>query len=456
MPPAERSLQEVGTERFRRALRTLAELEGQQLAADAGLGEPPAVAALANPIIRLLEVPPEETRDWTSWYTVQNAALDLFRRVVDLAAESGGSAGLTRLLALFGDAWTTPERTRYWTPERQQAVIIAAINAHADVLPWALDRLERLDAAIDSRSYDPHDRVSLWLTQARAWATADNPTAARRATQSAVRASLGIGASDRDRQLDEWLGWLGDAVDDGQLTTTEFAATVRAYASRIASVTPEATSQAEAAAETLIALTFPRDASLACDLAEWLCESAAFSEADAIQAVVLAACRHPDIPIGDSVAAAVHLLYPIMREPSQDIAEAVRARSIEDSGEAAAALRHVEQVWTVRNAARCHQGGTGARGARRDTHRGHRRRTSGRDNRCPADGVAERGHGREQSAGRMGPSRRTHSQRSRVSDYGPQPVGTNQAIAFRRSRARSARRTGRTVRRGRDGSRRAR
>ncbi len=347
MPPAERSSRDVGNERFRRALRTLTELEGQQLAADAGLSEPPAVAAQANPIIRLLEVPPEETHDWTGWYIVRDAALDLFRRVVDLAAESGGSVGLTRLLARFDAAWTT-ERARYWTPERQQAVIIAAIDAHADVLPWALDRLERLDAAIDSRSYNQHNRVSLWLTQARAWATADNPTAARRAAQSAVRASLGIGANDHDRQLDEWLGWLGATVDDGQLTTTEFVATVRAYTSRIASATPEAASQAEAAAETLIALTFARDASLACDLAEWLCESGTFSEADAIQAVVLAACRHPNIPIGDGVAAAVHLLYPIMREPSQDITEAVQARSIEDSGNAAVALRHAEQVWTVR------------------------------------------------------------------------------------------------------------
>lgn len=344
---AARSSQDVGDKRFQRALRALVELEGQQLAVDAGIGEPPVVAAHTEPIVRLLEVPARETQDWTGWYMVRETALDLFRRVVVLAAQAGGSRGLFRLLTRFQEAWTTPDRAPYWTPERQQAVITTAINAHPDVLPWALERLNELDTAIDTRSSGPDDRMSLWLAQARARATAGDMAAARQAVRSAVRASLGLGISDHDRQLAEWLDWLGIAVDGGELNSTDFTETVRTYASRIASASVVAEPQAEAATEKLIALVFPKDVSLACELAEWLCDAGALSEADTIQAVVLAACQHPDIPIMHSAAATAHLLYPIMREPSRDIAEVVDSRAAEDA-DVAELLRLAEKVWTVR------------------------------------------------------------------------------------------------------------
>lgn len=341
------SPRDAGNERFRRALRALAQLEGQQLAASAGLGEPAIVAAHADPIIRLLEVPVDQTRDWTGWYIVRDVATHLFRRIVELAARSGGYAGLVRLLAQFDAAWATPERAKYWTPALQQEVVVAAANAHPHAVNWAIEQLERLDTLIDLRTYDPHDRVARWLTQARAWAAVDKPINARHAAQSAVRASLGVGASDHDRQLDEWLDWLRAAVDAGEMNPAEFDATVRAYASRIASANDEASNQAESAAEKLIALTFPRDAALACDLADWLCDSGTLSEADSVQSVILGACRHAAISVTDGVAAAVHMMYPIKRAPSQDIPLAVAARCGEDSDEAAA-LRQADAIWVPR------------------------------------------------------------------------------------------------------------
>nr|WP_009473028.1 hypothetical protein [Rhodococcus sp. JVH1]EJJ01628.1 hypothetical protein JVH1_0775 [Rhodococcus sp. JVH1] len=347
MPPRERSTpRDAGSERFRRALRALATVEGQRLAAAAGLGESPSVAAHAGPIIRLLEVPVEQTRDWTDWYIVRDAALDLIRRVVRHAGEIGGT-GVTRQLELFEDAWTTPDRSRYWIPERQQAVIIAAIDAHPDARSWALGQLERLDDVIDTRSSDSHDRVALWLAQARAWASAGEIRSARRAAQSAVRVSLGVDSSDHDRQIGEWLDWLEVAAEQNEVSSAQLEETARRYAIRIASVASTAAEQAGSAAEKLIALTFPYNASLGCELAEWLCDSGALAEASAIQAVVLAACRHPDIPITSGVAAATELLYPIIREPSGDIFDAVHARHTEDP-DAIAALRWASRLWTVR------------------------------------------------------------------------------------------------------------
>jgi hypothetical protein len=126
-PQAEqRHDRDVGNERFRRALRVLAGLEGQRLAAAAGRGEEPLVSAHADTVIRLLEVPRQQTHDWTGRYIVRDAAPDLFRRLTRLAAEAGGSVGLSKLLDLFDDAWTIPERARFWSAGMQQAVLVAA------------------------------------------------------------------------------------------------------------------------------------------------------------------------------------------------------------------------------------------------------------------------------------------------------------------------------------------
>jgi hypothetical protein len=266
MPTSDWTSQEAGNERFRRALRVLAQMEGQRLAASVGLGDPPDVPAQADPIIRLLEVPAEDTRDWTGWYIVRDAALGLFGRVVDLAAKQHGSAGLQRLLARFGAAWANEERAAHWTPQRKQAVIEAALKTHCDATSWAVEQLQQLDTVINDWSADPHDRVSLWLAQARAWALAGDEQAARQATRCAVVTSLGIDASEHDRQLVEWLDWLVTAADEGDMSPSQFTTTVLTYASRISAA--DAGHHASSAAEKLIASAFPRDPSLACDLAE--------------------------------------------------------------------------------------------------------------------------------------------------------------------------------------------
>lgn len=346
MPTSDWTSREAGNERFRRALRVLAQMEGQRLAASTGLGDPPDVPAQADPIIRLLEVPSEDTRDWTGWYIVRDAALELFGRVVDLAAKQHGSAGLQRLLSRFDTAWESEERAGYWAPQYQQAVIEAALKAHADATSWAVEQLQRLDGLINDWSSGPHDRVSLWLAQARVWALVGHEQAARHATRCAVDTWLGIDASDHDPQPVEWVDWLVTAADEGDMSPTQFTATVLTYASRISAA--DAGHHASGAAEKLIASTFPRDPSLACDLAERLCTVGTLAETDAVQAVVLAACHHPDIPVPDSAAVAVHLLFPITPEPTEEIAKAVHARRTESSGgDAVSTLERAQRLWTV-------------------------------------------------------------------------------------------------------------
>ena len=342
--PADR---DAGITRFRLAVRTLARLEGQQLAASAGRGAPPAVVAHADPIVRLLEVPRQQTDDWTGWYIVRGTAPDLLRRLVGLSAESGGVAGLRKLLNIFDLAWTTPERAQYWSVSLQQAVVEAALHAHPSASPWAERWLERLDGEIDTRSYDPHDRVETWLMQARAWVAAGNADRGRRAAQAAVRSSIGAGIHDDDHQLSDWLDWLTDAASAGNITPRELIATIRSYASRIVGASREASSDTAAAAERLIQLAFPAEPALACAIAESLCEAGVVNEATAVQAVALAAARDSAVPVMLAATIAASMLLPIARVPSAAVAATVHAR--DGSTDADALLDRAAAVWTVRD-----------------------------------------------------------------------------------------------------------
>ncbi|MCP9624292.1 hypothetical protein FOH10_18910 [Nocardia otitidiscaviarum] len=327
--------------RLRRALRTLAELEGQQLTAELGLNEPPPVAALARIIIRLREIPSSHSHSSMTWGRLSSIARDLHVRIIDLAVKAGGGDGLMRLLEQFDTAWTDPHRSRYWPPEQRQTIITAAVNAHPLARLWALERLEQLDADIDTLHDEPYGRANRYLSQAQAWAAAQKPDAARRCVQLGVRASMSIGASDHDQQLIEWIDWLAAANAAGQLSPTHFDTAARRYAARLAAAAPVATNQAWSAAEQLTELVFAHNPALGCTIAEWLCNAGVFSETAMIQSIVLAACGHPDIPITDAVTVAAHLLYPIALEPPSRIEKAVRLRDAPD-GSALTTLRNAQ------------------------------------------------------------------------------------------------------------------
>lgn len=336
----------IGAERFRRALLTLARLEGQQLAA-AGRGLHPAVAAHAGPIVRLIEVPRQQTDDWSGWYVVRGAAPDLLGRLVSLSAQAGGPTGLRKLLNAFDLAWTEPERAQHWSVALQQAVIKAALQADPSASPWARQWLERLGGDIDSRSTDPQHRVELWLMQARVWVIAGDVSHGRQAIQAAVRSSVGAGAHDDDRQLADWLDWLAAAATAGNLTKDELTAAIRCYALRIVGASQAGPVNATVAAERLIQLAFPVDPALACALAESFCEQGTVDEAAAVQAVTLAAARDTAVPVVLAAVVAASLLLPITRVASAEVAAVIRARS--GSEEAVALLDRAAEVWTVRD-----------------------------------------------------------------------------------------------------------
>lgn len=338
---------DAGQERFRRALRLLANIEGDQLARASGRTNSPAVAGQADPIVRLLEVPSSQTSDWTGWYFVRSAAGDIFERLIRVAGRSGGSDEVAQLFARFYTAWDDPDRTRYWNPRLQQRVLTATLNiCDEDTSELVRERLDRLEEHIGSRGFDAHERVETWLGQAEAWSRAGDTRRAEAALQEAVKSSLGPGIHDDDDQLVGWLDWLEGVVGGAQEGTAALAA-ARRYASRLAAVSETQHGAAEAA-ERLVRLVWRLDVLYATDLAEWLCDASALEESDAIRGVVLAAADDARVPLGVVGAVAAEMLLPLLRQPPRELTEAVERRTAgSERSQALARLAAAEAVWSV-------------------------------------------------------------------------------------------------------------
>ncbi|WP_189198447.1 ATP-binding protein [Micromonospora fulviviridis] len=338
----------AGNERFRRALNTLAQLEGRQAAADIGRGSAPNVAAEADPIIRLLEVPNRQTWDWTGWYYVQAAAPGLFRRLARLAA-AGGPDTLHALLDRFAAAWNDPHRAKYWSPQRQLHVLRAVLSfAKADVVDRVRDHLERLDTAIEGLASGPHELAEVWLEQAKGWSKARNLQRAEEAVRSALRASWGPGFHHDDRQLTAWLDWLRAAAADGVLEREEFLEAARCYAGRlVAANDADADKDAAEAAGQLIQMVWPVESALSTALAESLCETGIIEEDEAIEAVLLGGARDPRVPVELAAVAAAELLIPLRRQPSHELRRTIEQRLDPQTPHAVAIIDDAIAVWSV-------------------------------------------------------------------------------------------------------------
>lgn len=278
-------LRDAGDRRFHNALKTLSELEGRHLAASAGRGQAPDVAAEADPIIRLFELPSRQTQDWTGWYRVRSAASDLYRRLARLANASGPSAS-AHLLDRFTDAWSDPHRSGYWSPLLRQHVLGSFIDVSPAVAGPVHEQLAHLDEQLATGSGSPHECAELWLSQATAWGSVREWDRAEHALRTAVRGSFGPGAHDDDRQLAAWLEWLKVAMDGGALAEREVVSIARTFARRLTAVHDPRWDVAEAAGR-LVELVWPVDATVSAFLAESLCDSGVIEEADAIEAVIL-------------------------------------------------------------------------------------------------------------------------------------------------------------------------
>ncbi len=336
---------EPARRRFETALVILAALEASALSATISDGAPPAIAAHADAILRLLEVPSAQTQRWTSWYTVRSAAPELFARLVRLAASAEGGDGLRRLLAMFEAAWTDPERLPYWPITLQQSVITAAADTNAVDLDWAFAQLSRIDAEIDEGVDGPHARVEALLKQAEAWETLDEDERALESARRAVQEGWGPGQHDDDTQLVGWLEWIPIAARYGAISTSDLPTEYREYASRLTNSADASQHYAEAA-ETLIADLFPIDATLACAIADTLCEQGIIDETASFEAIALGAARAAEVSPHLAAAVFTNMVMPLVPAASPAIATALLERDAD--GSIAAEIDAADECWTLR------------------------------------------------------------------------------------------------------------
>lgn len=310
----------AGRRRFEEALRVLAQIE--TLAWPSPTVEPgttPPISSLADPIVRLLEVPSRQTHDWSSWYSFRDAAPELWERLLASALASPYDT-VESVIRLFQDAWSSSTRRVYWHPSLRTGIVKWVAEHVPGLTDLTQEILTSIDTEIDGAAWDVHDRVDTWLTQSRSWAAAGFENRARVALQSAVEQGWGPSQNDENEQLAHYAEWLELAFESGAIGVNPFVEDILDFASRVERASADASSQAKAAAEAITIAAFRASPALACQLATFFCDLGVFEESAAIGSIVRGLVASTDgAEVGLSIYC--HMLAPT----SQYIAPAVRA-----------------------------------------------------------------------------------------------------------------------------------
>lgn len=317
---------EPGQYRFEIATQALIDLEASYIAHSVGLTDDrPYVAAMADPILRLHEVPRAQTERWTGWYRITQSLPDMLASLISLAHRAGGTLELAKLMGKFDDAWTS-SRCRYWSIELRQRVIAACASTDTTSHDWARRWLDEVAAEIDAREFEPSELVELWLRQAEINAGLGLKPRARECVARATAAAGRIGYGDDEYSLAHWAAWLTDALRAEKMSTDEFLTKASDFASRTARLSSVSREGAAAAAEALMAAVWPVSPRRSVQIGEALCDQGVLDEERMIQAAVLAALRDDDCALDLPVLVASKLLLPIMKCPSADLRPALAAR----------------------------------------------------------------------------------------------------------------------------------
>lgn len=306
---AESDSRYAGRRRFETALRALAEIETLTWpSATARPETTPPISLLAEPVVRLLEVPGRQTRDWTLWYSFRGAAPELWERLLASAVESPYDT-IESVLRLFHEAWSSSSRGRYWHPSMRTGVVKWVADHVPSLADWTRDALTSIDAEIDAATWDVHDRVDTWLRHARSWAAAGSEERARAALQSAVGQGWGPSQNDDNEQLSHYAEWLALAFESGAIDADTFVDDVLDFVGRVEHASTDASSQAKAAAEALTVASFRVNPGLGCELATVFCEMGVLEESTAIGSVIRGLAASGE-GAGVAVAMYSHMLAP--------------------------------------------------------------------------------------------------------------------------------------------------
>jgi len=244
-PPTSSRRRDAGRNRLLGAVGALARLRAEAIAAREGLVEAPTVAGRADDILQLIEVPRQAADDWTAWYRVREAFPSLVAHLVQLAHRVGGSAELSRLTGVLDRAWSG-ERAKYWSVEYRHAALEEFAKLDTSSHGWIGERLDDVARLIANRSFDPETQVQAWLKQAAICNAVGRSDDALAAIAAGVDASLGLGMTDDDEQVAQWMGWLTAARSNGAYSDEDCLDAIDRFAARL----PQAAQSDDRAAAT--------------------------------------------------------------------------------------------------------------------------------------------------------------------------------------------------------------
>ena len=330
--------------RFTAAITRVAELEAQAIACTLGKAVAPDVPAVADPVIRLLDVPYSTTHDWTRWYLFTDAAPDLYARLIELSYRCGGYAQLERLLGQFKLAWNSLERGAYWSISRRVGVVRAAAH-FAEAAEWCAAELQSVESLMGEEN-DPHGSAAAWLEIAKARSELGDRAEAISAVGNAHRYGWGPAQHHDDFQLVTWLAWLVEAAKIGEIDRDTFLNEARTYARRLVVATDGAQGQASEAAGDLVKAVFAYDPGLAIDMGESLCNRGVLSEVKMVLSIVKGAAESSVVEPELVASVLTDLLMPLSTETPASIEDLLVGRS-GNAVELAERFTQAKRLWSA-------------------------------------------------------------------------------------------------------------
>jgi hypothetical protein len=141
------------------------------------------------PLLRLFNKSWQETRDWTNWYTAQNARSEFYELLIDAVAQHGSQA-IEALRTAFEREWDNVATSVHWSADIRRKIILALRygGIHRN---WVIEQLRILEEGM-LEGCDVSGRIDACHKQAEAWLTLGDQASARRLLGQMLQMSFGV------------------------------------------------------------------------------------------------------------------------------------------------------------------------------------------------------------------------------------------------------------------------
>lgn len=335
---------DAGRQRFFDAVHAVARLRAEAIAAREGLVGPPAVAGRATDILRVIEVPQRITHDWHGWYRVRDAFPSLMSHIIHLAHRVGGSAELLRLTGVLDRAWSG-ERAAFWSVELRHAALEQLATLDQAAHDWIGRKMDDIGILVVERSYDPESQVKAWLKHAEIRSLLGQTSEALEAVATAVDASLGLGMTDDDEQLAQWMGWLTTARTCQSVPDSDYLLTIDRFASRLLGASRNDERAAATAAERLVRECWKVSPMHAYRVGAALSDTGVVPETDLLVSTLVGSLDAEDAIVTHlSMLVATEMLLPVTGRDRDHVLERLRAAGTDAD---AAMIDRAMETWAL-------------------------------------------------------------------------------------------------------------